>query len=239
MIVPNGTRIYLAFGRRIRIPVNPEEISITYPSNNETYHVLGVGEIVVPRSPGLTEVSWQSFLPGDDGDPYTTSGASPDSVVKALTRAKKRKRSGRLIITRAGLLNTNLRCIIEDFETTDKGGEPGDLYYSIRLKEYRAHSAQTVTIVQPPPPAAAAPDQPAEAAQATAETERPVETPTLRVGAQVVANGNYWYDSYGSNPHGTANNLSTTVTRIVDTSPYPVHIGHYGWLTADQLQIVG
>lgn len=237
MKVPNGTRIYLSFGRRIRIPVNPEEITITYPSDNETYHVLGIGEIVVPRSPALTEVSWESFLPRDGDDPYTSSRVSPASVVKALTRAKKNKRTGRLIITRAGMMNTNLRCIIENFETRDKGGEPRDIYYSITLKEYRSHGAQSVTIVQPAATTTATTEAPV--AQATAETERPVETPTLRVGAQVIANGNYWYDSYGSNPHGTANNLSTTVTRIVSGNPYPVHIGSYGWVTEDQLQIVG
>ena len=238
MRVPNGTNIYLKFGRRIRIPVNPEEIEINYPSNNATYSVLDVGEIVVPMSPGLTEVSWEGFFPAFYNDPYTTGNTSPKSIVKALTNAKNNRKVGRLIITRSGLFDTNLTCIIEEFSTTDKGGEPNDIYYSITLKEYRDYSPQTVTIVQPKPveDAVKVADPMTDA---VAEEPRPVDTPTLAVGAKVVANGKYWYDAYGSKPFGTANNLSTTVTRIETGSPYPVHIGHYGWLTEDQLQIVG
>lgn len=234
MRVPNGTDIYLKFGRRIRIPVNPEEIKISRPSNNKTYDVLDIGEIVVPMAPGLQEVSWESFFPSNFDDPYTSGTTAPGSIVKALDRAKKNKTVGRLIITRSGLYDTNLRCIIEDFETTDKGGEPGDMYYSITLKEYRDYSPQTVTFVQPQQ---TFPD--AVPAEAVAEEPRAVDTPVLRVGAQVIANGKYWYDSYGASPFGTANNLSTTVTRIVSGHPYPIHIGHYGWLSEDQLQIVG
>ena len=61
----------------------------------------------------------------------------------------------------------------------------------------------------------------------------------MRVGASVVANGRYYYDSYGGRPYGTANSLSTTVTRIVSGNPYPIHIGHYGWVQESQLQITG
>lgn len=234
MRVPNGTNIYLKFGRRIRIPVNPEEIKITHPSNNKTYEVLDVGEIVVPMSPGLQEVSWDSFFPSSFDDPYTIGGTSPRAIVKALEKAKTNRTPGRLVITRSELFDTNLRCIIEDFDLIDKGGEPGDMYYSITLKEYRDYSPQTVTIVQQQ-----AATTEAATAEAVAEEPRAVDTPVLRVGAQVVANGKYWYDSYGSKPFGTANNISTTVTRIVSGNPYPVHIGHYGWLSEDQLQIVG
>lgn len=235
MRVPIGTAIYLKFGRRIRIPVNPEEIKVTRPSNNKTYDVLDIGEIVVPMAPGLQEVSWEGFFPSQFDDPYTSGSAAPGTIVKALERAKKNKTVGRLIITRSELFDTNLRCIIEDFDTIDKGGEPGDIYYSIVLKEYRDYSPQTVTLVQQQ----TLPDAVPAETDAVAEEPRPVDTPVLRVGAQVIANGKYFYDSYGSEPHGTANNLSTSVTRIVSGNPYPVHIGHYGWLTEDQLQIVG
>lgn len=238
MKVPNGTEIYLSFGRRITIPVNPQEIKITYPSNNATYDVLGLGEIVVPKSPGLQEVSWESFFPSSNEDPYTNGTASPSAIIKTLTRAKKNKKTGRLIISRSELFDTNLRCIIEDFETRDKGGEPGDIYYSILLKEYRDYAPTTATFVQQPTATSEQlPD--AVAIEAVAEDARPIETPVLRVGAQVVANGKYWYDSYGSAPFGTASNLRTNVTRIVSGNPYPIHIGHYGWLQEDQLQIVG
>lgn len=217
------------------IPVNPEEISIKYPSDNKDYDVIGIGQVVVPRKPALKEISWESFFPASTSDPYVDADAyDPDEYVDWFENAMKKNQKVRLIITRDRLYDTNIRCIVSDFETTDKGGEPGDMYYSVTLREYRDYSPETVSIITTPAETAA--DQTVEA---TSEAERPVETPVLRVGAPVIANGQYWYDSYGSKPFGTANNLSTTVTRIVEGNPYPVHIGSYGWLTADQLQIVG
>lgn len=188
---------------------------------------------MVPRKPALKVASWESFFPADDSDPYVNSGAkSPSKYEEYFSEAMKDRTKCQLIITRGGLYDTNLKCIVSSFKTTDKGGEPGDIYYEVELTEYRSYSAETVSIVTTP----TTPEQPATAA---AEPERPVETPVMRVGATVIANGKYWYDSYGSKPYGTANNITETVTRIASGNPYPIHIGSRGWLQESQLQIVG
>lgn len=234
-----GTAIYLAFGKKkIRIPVNPEELEIQYPTDHKTYDVLGVGQVVVPRKPSLKTVSWEGFFPGDLGAPYVNSGAKdPEVYVKWFERAVRGKWRCRLIIVRSGLYDTNMSCLVSDFQTKDKGGEPEDVYYSVELTEYRSYAPDTVEMITEE----AVPGDGGEGAQAEAslETPREVETPVLRVGASVIVNGEYRYDSYGSKPHGTANNLSTTVTRIVSGNPYPVHVGHYGWVGEGQLQITG
>ncbi len=228
----NTCSIYLVLGRKLKIPVNPKEIEINLPSNNKEYEVLGVGTIVVPRKPGLKTVSWESFFPADRSEPYVNSGvALPEVYAKQIEKAMQNKQVGRLIISRSELYDMNMRCLISDFTTIDKGGEPRDMYYSIELQEYRDYTPKTVVIVSE--------TASGETVRAATEEERPVETPVLRVGAPVTANGKYWYDSYGSKPFGTANNLNSTITRIVEGNPYPIHIGHYGWLTADQLQIMG
>lgn len=232
----NTTAIYLRFGKKLKIPVNPETIEIKYPSNDKEYDVLGVGKVTVQRRPGLKEVSWESFFPGDRSAPYVnTQSRKPGEYVKQIEKAMKNKQKGRLIISRSGLYDTNMRCTIDEFKTKDKGGEPGDIYYSITLKEYRNFSPQTVSIVTQP----ATQDTPTVQASADTGTDRAVETPVLRVGASVVVNGEYCYDSTGSKPHGTANNLSTTVTRIVSGAAYPVQVGSYGWVAESQLQITG
>lgn len=222
-------KIYIEFGgSRMQIPVNPEEIEESHPSNNKDYDVIGIGQVVVQRKPALKEVSWEGFFPADLSAPYVNTGASvPQSYINAIRAAMDSKQKCRLIITRSRLHNTNMRCIVSDFKTTDKGGEPEDIYYSITLREYKDYGPRAISFLGN------------GTAQATTETERPVDTPVLRVGATVIANGRYWYDSYGAKPYGTANNLQTTVTRIVEGNPYPVHIGSYGWLSADQIQIVG
>lgn len=229
----SSTSIYLKFGSKLKIPVNPEEIEVKYPSNNKEYDVLGTGKIVVPRKPGLKEVSWESFFPGDLSAPYVNSGAKdPETYIKRLEKAMKNKKTGRLIISRSDLYDTNMRCIISNFETKDKGGEPEDIYYSITLLEYRDYSPRTVSIVT-----ALAED--VSQADAVAEVQREIETPVLRVGATVVVNGEYCYDSYGGKPHGTANSITTTVKRIVEENPYPILVGSYGWVQENQLQITG
>ena len=232
--IKNRCSIYIKFGgKKVKIPVNPEEIEIEYPTDNKTYNVLGKGEIVVPRKPSLKVVSWDSFFPSGN-DPYINSGAKdPENYERLFSKAMKNKTVCRLIISRSGLYDTNMQCIVSSFKTTDKGGEPRDIYYSVELMEYRSYDPETVSIVTTPA------ESTGEAAEVTADAERAVETPVVRVGATVIANGKYWYDSTGSSPYGTANNISTTITRIVDGAAYPIHIGSYGWVQESQLQITG
>lgn len=147
----NTTAIYLKFGKKLKIPVNPEMVEIKYPSNDKEYDVLGIGKVTVQRRPGLKEASWNSFFPGDRSAPYVnTRSKDPEDYVKQIERAMKRKKKGRLIISRSGLYDTNMRCTVSEFKTTDKGGEPKDIYYSITLKEYRDFSPQVVSIVTEP-----------------------------------------------------------------------------------------
>lgn len=236
-----SANIYLKFGgKKMVIPVNPEEIKVSYPTDNKEYDVIGIGKVVVPRKPALKEVSWDSFFPANTREPYVEHDAYyPNEYMKKIESAMKKKQKIRLIITRSELYDMNMRCIISDFETTDKGGEPGDMYYSIKLQEYRDYSPETVSITTASSNTSSDQGQTDQTAQATAEEERPVENPVMRVGATVIANGQYWYSSTGAKPFGTANNLQTTVTRIVQNAQYPICIGSYGWIAEDQLQIVG
>lgn len=237
MALSNQCSIYLKFGsKKIKIPVNPKEIEMEYPTDHETYDVLGIGEIVVPKRPSLQSASWECFFPKNASDPYVNPGAKdPEYYVNFLEKARKNKQIGRLIVSRSGSYDTNMKCIISEFTFTDKGGEPGDVYYSLKLQEYRDYSPEVVSIVTTP----AAPGPEATIVAAEAETTRAVEEPVLRVGAAVVVNGDYCYDSYGGKPHKTANNISTTVTRIVSGNPYPIHVGSYGWVQESQIQITG
>ena len=114
----NRCSIYLVFaGKKVKLPVNPEEIETKHPTNHKTYDVIGVGEIVVPRKPSLKEVSWESFFPGDRSAVYVNSGAkAPSYYLKYFENALKKKQICRLIITRSGGYDTNMKCIVSNFE---------------------------------------------------------------------------------------------------------------------------
>ena len=229
-------------GDTIEFPVNPKEYSVSYPSDNKTYNVLDIGEIVIPRLPSLMEVSWESYFPGDSDDPliYGHDWTDPEDYVEAIIDARDNQEICDLVISRynargSKMFDTNISAVIDSFETTEKGGEAGDVYYKIKFKEYRDFAPIKVSL-------------PKESTQGTdtvkVEDElRPLSaTPELRVGATVIANGTYFSSSYGDKPTGTANNLSTTVSRIIpDASrPYPILIGgSRGWIKADQLQVTG
>ena len=229
-------------GDTIEFPVNPKEYSISYPSDNKTYNVLDIGEIVVPRLPSLMEVSWESYFPGDSDDPliYGHDWTDPEDYVEAIIDARDNQEICDLVISRydargSKMFDTNISAVIDSFETTEKGGEAGDVYYKIKFKEYRDFAPLKASLPQ-------------NNAQGTDtikidDEQRPLSaTPELRVGATVIANGTYFSSSYGDKPTGTANNLSTTVSRIIpDASrPYPILIGgSRGWIKADQLQVTG
>ncbi len=88
-----GCSMYVVFGRKkAKIPVNPEEVEVQYPTDHKTYDVLGIGQIVVPRKPSLKAVSWEGFFPGDLDAAYVNSGAcSPGWYVKQFEKAMKKK----------------------------------------------------------------------------------------------------------------------------------------------------
>ncbi|WP_124065732.1 hypothetical protein [Clostridium sp. E02] len=229
-------------GDTIEFPVNPKEYTISYPSDNKTYNILDKGEIVIPRLPALMEVSWESYFPGDRDDPLICGNdwMNPEDYLEAIIDARDNREICDLVISRydamgSRMFDTNISSVIDGFETTEKGGEAGDVYYKIKFKEYRDFAPIKVSLPQE-----------STAGSDSIQTEkesRPLSaTPELRVGATVIANGTYFSSSYGDKPTGTANNLSTTVSRIIpDASrPYPILIGgSRGWIKADQLQVTG
>jgi hypothetical protein len=228
-------------GDTIEFPVNPKEYTISYPADHKTYDILDIGEIIVPRLPSLMEVSWDSYFPGNSDDPliYGHDWMEPGDYVEAIKDAMDNQEICDLVISRydAGgsrMYDTNISAVIADFETTEKGGEAGDVYYKIKFKEYRNYAP-----IKIPMPDNKNPDNSANDGESQRAVSPALE---LRVGAAVIANGTYYSSSYGDKPTGTANNLSTVVSRIIpDASrPYPILIGgSRGWIKADQLQVTG
>lgn len=238
--------LYLATNELVvRFPVNPEEYSIEYPEDNETYNVLGIGEVVQPRLPGLASVSWEGLFPGAPDAPYVlTAGEfwTPEQYIDFLNRCKRERTvllftANRYLEDGTPLFDTKMKVVVADFEVSEKGGETGDFYYEITLTEYRDFQPGTVTFT-------GAADGGAEAVTGG---QREVDAGQLTVGAAVTINGRYWCTSYGEPPYGNASGKPGLVSRIITTDParpYPVHVtntsgGALGWVRADQLTITG
>lgn len=224
------TMIYLKIGgTRITIPVNPPEISVSHPTIDKTAEVAGIGEVLIPQKPGLREVSWESFFPGESGDPYTVDFQTPRSLCRLIERAWRNRTKCRLIISRSVDYDTNMSCLITEFTPQDKGGEPNDVYYRITVREYRDYSVQALSVIE----------QTGDTVTASAQAERAMDAPEYIVGASVIINGTYYTDGTGLTDAGVANNVQTTITRIVSGNYAPYRVGQLGWVRKNQIQLVG
>lgn len=228
-------------GQSLRIPVNPEKYPIEKNNENGEYNVLGIGPIMIPRIPKLQVISWEGMLPGRDSDPYLSQWAGgwnpPQTYIDFFQAAMDSLEPIQFVANRymengETIFDTNLEVLVTSFTFEERGGETGDFYYSVELTEYRDYSPITISV--------------GAGGTATAESARSVPSGELTVGCTVIANGKYWYTSYGDTPFGTANNLRAKVSRIItnDASrPYPIHItteggGWLGWLKKSQVRVV-
>ena len=232
-------------GTTIRLPVNPESYSVSTDSDNSSYNVLGLGPILIPRTPKLKVISWSGLLPGRaDLAAVVTAGAfqPPQFYMDFIQAALADKVPVRFVANRCvedgtPLFDTNMQVLITRFETEEKGGETGDFYYKIALSEYRDYSPKTVELQQPD---ASGP------VQASAEAARAVPKGQLTVGQAVRVSGSCYRSSYGEEPHGNLSGFLGKISRIVANDPqrpYPYHIATEagaakGWVKAAQIQAV-
>lgn len=230
----------------IRLPVNPEKLPVARETDNGEYNVLGIGPIMVPRTPKQREVTISSFFPGRPFSGVLTSGAfqPPEFYIQFFESAMNEK---------APILYTPARyyedgepfmtgdmgfwVLVTQFTTEERGGETGDFYYDLTLAEYRDYTPQAMPLQSG--------GTAGEAPTVTPQQTRDIPQGQLYAGCTCVANGPWYYTSYGDEPHGTGSGRTVIVSRIVDkTRPYPYHVtdengGPLGWMKGEALQAVG
>lgn len=234
MKIEPTTKIWLKFGGvKFLLPVNPKEVDMERSAPPDNFDILGKGQIAVPQYSDLRSIKFKSFFPGVVDTPYASSmSQTPKYYCDILDEALDKAQIGRFVIKRPGGLNENIRVILRKFKVNDNGGEPFDIYYEVELSEYRDYKAKKVKVKKKK-------TKNGTKKVAITQKTRAVESPVMRVGATVAANGTYCYDSNGSKPHGTANNLQTEVKRIVSGRAYPILIGSYGWMKESDVQVKG
>ena len=132
-------------GREINIPVLPAKLNVSSPGKNERVTVLELGEVLLLRKKGLRILSWESFFPVSKA-PYTVGQIrDPVSIVQAIQKARDQKTPVRFLITGTDL-DGNLRMGIDSFEYEERSGELGDLYYTIKLYEWKDISPKRIIL---------------------------------------------------------------------------------------------
>lgn len=175
----------LSFGSSvIRIPVLPEKLAVKSPGKNEAATVLELGEINRIRQRGLRQVSWESHFPAHKA-PYVTGweNRSPADYVRGIEDWRDTRESGRFSITGTDL-NINMAVAVEDFSYEERGGEVGDIYYSLTLKEWKDYSAVTVSLPAPKRAVKSKPKRSGKPAAASSKTHTVVKGDCLWAIAQ-------------------------------------------------------
>ena len=74
-------------GSRIHLPVNPERITCQTGNRIQTFDVIALGEISLPRGRVPTRFSFEGFFPGEArrNDPMVKSWRSPKELAGILS----------------------------------------------------------------------------------------------------------------------------------------------------------
>lgn len=197
--MPNNFGLFLTRGTTVmRLPVNPERLPVVREVPNGEYNVLGIGDIVQPRIPGLRSVKISSYFPGR-AFPGVEVTHAPQTYIDFINAAAEDLAT--LIYTPVRYYedgtpfmegDIGMEMLVSSFTYEERGGETGDFYYDLTLVEYRDYSPRTAQIRT-----ASSTGTPAVA---TTEPSRSVPEEQITVGAQVEVNGTGYTTPDGDEP---------------------------------------
>ena len=153
-VYENQTRIFFTDPQTqevLQIPVLPPDITVKWDRQTETVSILNLGEVNFTTGKKLQEISFSSFLPLEYTPTYCRYADIPDPYEAYMTldgwcAARNTDyipdRPVRLMIVGTSL-NINMLVLITSLEMKDRGGNPGDLYYSISCREWREIKVRT------------------------------------------------------------------------------------------------
>lgn len=256
--VPNFYSIYFTRnGEVVRLPHNPEKLPETRSASNGEYNVLGLGPVMVPRTPNLKELTVSGYFPGTLSSSLTSllTYRPPEYYINFFTSAMNDREPILYTPVRINelgipfsLSDPGYYVLVTDFKTEERGGETGDFYYDLTLKEWRDYAPNRVQIVQDATAqastaatasaasrlstrariaraASAAADLAVAQAAAVAaplsaskEPTRQIPPNRIVVGSLCRLDGAYWAGPEAQAPETPASGLSVSVVRIVDSA---------------------
>ena len=127
----------------LKLPELPEELKVKRVNNNQAYNVLDLGDIIIPGEKGLKSFPLESYFPADEAE----SGIQ--TIERIIDNQASLKKPVRVIVIRMNEkrleYDSNILTVIDEFETSEVGGEVGDIYFSMKFTEYRPFSAKVIS----------------------------------------------------------------------------------------------
>jgi len=117
------------------LPVNPETISVSSTFGYEDIEISNLGEYTMLGNPRQKEFTVSSLFPRDYNASYCEYSKlrDPWECVKLIEDWQNSGKPVRFVVTNTPI---NTAVTIRSFEYEERGGEPGDIYYTLDLKEY-------------------------------------------------------------------------------------------------------
>lgn len=131
----------------LKLPINPESIQPTRSASNSDINIIGLGAATRKGDPGLRSFTISSFFPGYNSYFYT--GVLPKTCIEFITKIWETDNTDNTVakITTTGLpVNLNMYFVIDSFDYEHKAGEEDDIYYDLKIKEYKPYGVKKVKI---------------------------------------------------------------------------------------------
>jgi LysM repeat protein len=133
----------------IKLPVTPSSLDLKIKSGNKTVTLINEGEVNLPKSPGLTEISFEALLPqvqypfADELQPVTYYTERLELFV--TEKAPVRFQVMRTLPGGKALFDTDMLVTVEDYSISENAKEGFDVKLNIKLKQYREYGAKIIT----------------------------------------------------------------------------------------------
>jgi hypothetical protein len=123
-------------GKKLLFPMNPATVDVARGPTVETYTVLSLGQISVPRGRNPHAVSWSGILPGEGSkeQPFVKAWQPASTVDTQLIRWLDSQDTLKLLITSSPIV---MNVYISNYQST-YGASFGNINYSIELTERRS-----------------------------------------------------------------------------------------------------
>lgn len=176
------------------MPVNPERVTAQTESKTQTFEVIALGDIDIPRGITPARIGWEGFFPGAarQNAVFVKTWQDPKALVSTVSGWRRGNTKTRLLVTETPL---NMDCYIAGFEHAWTGGY-GDCHYRLDLVEVR----ELVTLAEGEQRQQQAAQRPARPALPPAKTYtvRPGDT-LFAIAKRTLGSGSRWREIYAAN----------------------------------------
>lgn len=125
-------------------PVTPSQVQTKVGNCNETVQILQMGQVNLLKNAGLEEVRFRALFPGRQYHFVQVEEGfrEPSYFLERLKDFKKAQKPVQLIIFRrladgSQIFCSNVEMGLEEYNILEQGGEQGEFWVEIALKEYR------------------------------------------------------------------------------------------------------